>query len=89
MKQLIFTFPEDAATSTGAPFWSAPKRFPRFGRLINVINLICIPIIYLLLLLQFRESVTFILTFINVGNFIRKFSHKIYPENMCIDSFDL
>lgn len=28
MKQLIFTFPEDAATSTGAPFWSAPKRFP-------------------------------------------------------------
>ncbi|RWW14312.1 hypothetical protein GW17_00021912 [Ensete ventricosum] len=29
MKQLTFTFPEDAATSTGAPFWSAPKRFPR------------------------------------------------------------
>lgn len=29
MKQLIFTFPEDAMTSTGAPFWSAPKRFPR------------------------------------------------------------
>ncbi|KAL8261875.1 hypothetical protein R6Q59_025924 [Mikania micrantha] len=29
MKQLIFTFPEDAVTSTGAPFWSAPKRFPR------------------------------------------------------------
>ncbi|XP_071717337.1 ubiquitin-activating enzyme E1 1-like [Rutidosis leptorrhynchoides] len=29
MKQLIFTFPEDAATSTGALFWSAPKRFPR------------------------------------------------------------
>ncbi|XP_059626436.1 ubiquitin-activating enzyme E1 1-like [Cornus florida] len=29
VKQLIFTFPEDAATSTGAPFWSAPKRFPR------------------------------------------------------------
>lgn len=28
MKQLIFTFPEDAATSTEAPFWSAPKRFP-------------------------------------------------------------
>lgn len=28
VKQLIFTFPEDAATSTGAPFWSAPKRFP-------------------------------------------------------------
>ncbi|XP_052184847.1 ubiquitin-activating enzyme E1 1-like [Diospyros lotus] len=28
LKQLIFTFPEDAATSTGAPFWSAPKRFP-------------------------------------------------------------
>uniref|UniRef100_A0A7R9V7B7 E1 ubiquitin-activating enzyme n=1 Tax=Chlamydomonas euryale TaxID=1486919 RepID=A0A7R9V7B7_9CHLO len=26
--QLIFTFPEDATTSTGAPFWSAPKRFP-------------------------------------------------------------
>ncbi|GKG32785.1 ubiquitin-activating enzyme E1 1-like protein isoform X2, partial [Tanacetum coccineum] len=25
----IFTFPEDAATTTGAPFWSAPKRFPR------------------------------------------------------------
>lgn len=29
MKQLTFTFPEDAITSTGAPFWSAPKRFPR------------------------------------------------------------
>ncbi|MBA0609500.1 hypothetical protein Godav_021540, partial [Gossypium davidsonii] len=26
--ELIYTFPEDAATSTGAPFWSAPKRFP-------------------------------------------------------------
>lgn len=26
--QLTFTFPEDAITSTGAPFWSAPKRFP-------------------------------------------------------------
>ncbi|KAF3782429.1 Ubiquitin-activating enzyme E1 1, partial [Nymphaea thermarum] len=29
VKQLTFTFPEDAATSTGFPFWSAPKRFPR------------------------------------------------------------
>ncbi|KAK9668516.1 hypothetical protein RND81_13G066100 [Saponaria officinalis] len=29
VKQLTFTFPEDAITSTGAPFWSAPKRFPR------------------------------------------------------------
>ncbi|CAN6212791.1 unnamed protein product [Urochloa humidicola] len=29
VKQLTFTFPEDASTSTGAPFWSAPKRFPR------------------------------------------------------------
>ncbi|KAF8397226.1 hypothetical protein HHK36_016136 [Tetracentron sinense] len=28
VKQLTFTFPEDAATSNGAPFWSAPKRFP-------------------------------------------------------------
>ncbi|XP_022732085.1 ubiquitin-activating enzyme E1 1-like isoform X1 [Durio zibethinus] len=28
VKQLIYTFPEDAATSTGALFWSAPKRFP-------------------------------------------------------------
>ncbi|XP_052203401.1 ubiquitin-activating enzyme E1 1 isoform X2 [Diospyros lotus] len=28
VKQLTFTFPEDALTSTGAPFWSAPKRFP-------------------------------------------------------------
>jgi ubiquitin-activating enzyme E1 len=27
--QLVYTFPEDAVTSTGAPFWSAPKRFPR------------------------------------------------------------
>jgi hypothetical protein len=27
--QLTFTFPEDAITSTGLPFWSAPKRFPR------------------------------------------------------------
>lgn len=29
VKQLTFSFPEDAVTSTGAPFWSAPKRFPR------------------------------------------------------------
>ncbi|ONK61827.1 uncharacterized protein A4U43_C08F34000 [Asparagus officinalis] len=29
VKQLTYTFPEDAATSTGALFWSAPKRFPR------------------------------------------------------------
>jgi ubiquitin-activating enzyme E1 len=29
VKQLAFTFPEDAVTSSGAPFWSAPKRFPR------------------------------------------------------------
>ncbi|EPS70237.1 hypothetical protein M569_04521 [Genlisea aurea] len=29
VKQLIFTFPEDATTSTGVAFWSAPKRFPR------------------------------------------------------------
>ena len=27
--QLTFTFPEDAVTSTGTLFWSAPKRFPR------------------------------------------------------------
>ena len=27
--QLVFTFPEDATTSTGSPFWSAPKRFPK------------------------------------------------------------
>lgn len=26
---MIYTFPEDASTSTGAPFWSAPKRFPQ------------------------------------------------------------
>lgn len=29
VKQLIFTFPEDSKTSTGALFWSAPKRFPK------------------------------------------------------------
>ena len=29
MKQLTFNFPENATTSGGAPFWSAPKRFPR------------------------------------------------------------
>lgn len=29
VKQLTFTFPEDAVTSNGTPFWSAPKRFPR------------------------------------------------------------
>ena len=29
VKQLTFTFPEDSVTSSGAPFWSAPKRFPR------------------------------------------------------------
>ena len=27
--QLTFTFPEDAVTSTGNAFWSAPKRFPK------------------------------------------------------------
>lgn len=27
--QLTYTFPEDATTSTGSLFWSAPKRFPR------------------------------------------------------------
>eukprot|EP00270_Netrium_digitus_P011470 TRINITY_DN3658_c0_g2_i1.p1 TRINITY_DN3658_c0_g2~~TRINITY_DN3658_c0_g2_i1.p1 ORF type:complete len:761 (-),score=244.34 TRINITY_DN3658_c0_g2_i1:199-2184(-) len=29
VKQLTFTFPEDALTSTGSLFWSAPKRFPK------------------------------------------------------------
>ena len=29
VKQLIYTFPENATTSTGALFWSAPKRFPK------------------------------------------------------------
>lgn len=29
VKQLTYSFPEDAMTSNGAPFWSAPKRFPR------------------------------------------------------------
>lgn len=29
VKQLTFTFPEDAVNSSGALFWSAPKRFPR------------------------------------------------------------
>ncbi|XP_041023829.1 ubiquitin-activating enzyme E1 1-like isoform X2 [Juglans microcarpa x Juglans regia] len=29
VKQLTYTFPEDATISNGAPFWSAPKRFPR------------------------------------------------------------
>ncbi|MCO5547118.1 hypothetical protein L7F22_000560 [Adiantum nelumboides] len=29
VKQLTYTFPEDATTSSGALFWSAPKRFPR------------------------------------------------------------
>lgn len=29
VKQLTYTFPENALTSSGAPFWSAPKRFPR------------------------------------------------------------
>ncbi|PIA37529.1 hypothetical protein AQUCO_03000241v1 [Aquilegia coerulea] len=28
VKQLTFTFPENSTTSSGAPFWSAPKRFP-------------------------------------------------------------
>ena len=25
----MYTFPEDATTSTGSLFWSAPKRFPQ------------------------------------------------------------
>ncbi|KAJ7950026.1 Ubiquitin activating enzyme E1 [Quillaja saponaria] len=28
VNQLTYTFPEDATTSNGTPFWSAPKRFP-------------------------------------------------------------
>lgn len=28
ISQLVYTFPEDAKTSQGANFWSAPKRFP-------------------------------------------------------------
>ncbi len=28
IKQLLFNFPRDALTSTGAPFWSGPKRAP-------------------------------------------------------------
>lgn len=27
--QLVYTFPEDALTSSGTPFWSPPKRFPK------------------------------------------------------------
>ena len=29
VSQLVYTFPEDAKTSNGSPFWSPPKRFPR------------------------------------------------------------
>lgn len=29
IKQLLFNFPEDAKTSTGAPFWSGAKRAPK------------------------------------------------------------
>jgi ubiquitin-activating enzyme E1 len=29
IKQLTHTFPEDAKNSSGVPFWSPPKRFPR------------------------------------------------------------
>lgn len=29
IKQLLYNFPEDAVTSTGAPFWSGPKRAPK------------------------------------------------------------
>lgn len=28
IKQLTFNFPQDAKTTSGAPFWSPPKRFP-------------------------------------------------------------
>lgn len=28
IRQLLFTFPKDAVTSTGQPFWSGPKRAP-------------------------------------------------------------
>ncbi len=27
--QLVYTFPEDSLTSSGLPFWSAPKRCPK------------------------------------------------------------
>lgn len=29
IKQLLYNFPEDAVTSSGAPFWSGPKRAPK------------------------------------------------------------
>ncbi|KAI3447815.1 hypothetical protein Pfo_004480 [Paulownia fortunei] len=29
IKQLTYRFPENAVSSSGTPFWSAPKRFPR------------------------------------------------------------
>lgn len=29
IKQLLYNFPADATTSTGAPFWSGPKRAPK------------------------------------------------------------
>jgi ubiquitin-activating enzyme E1 len=28
IRDLLYTFPEDHKTSTGAPFWSGPKRAP-------------------------------------------------------------
>ena len=28
IQQLLFNFPKDAVTSSGAPFWSGPKRAP-------------------------------------------------------------
>ncbi len=28
IKQLLYNFPRDSVTSTGAPFWSGPKRAP-------------------------------------------------------------
>ena len=28
IRQLLFNFPEDQTTSSGAPFWSPPKRCP-------------------------------------------------------------
>jgi ubiquitin-activating enzyme E1 len=28
IQQLLFSFPKDATTSTGQPFWSGPKRAP-------------------------------------------------------------
>lgn len=51
IRQLLYSLPKDATTSTGQPFWSGPKRAP--DPLVFDSSDVSIPIITILLYLVF------------------------------------